>query len=35
MNNNWKYKFLTIWFGQSISFLTSAVLQMALIGIYL
>ncbi|RDY28264.1 MFS transporter [Romboutsia weinsteinii] len=31
MNNNWKYKFLTIWFGQSISFLTSAVLQMALI----
>lgn len=31
MNNNWKYKFFTIWFGQTISFLTSAILQMALI----
>ncbi len=29
--NNWKYKFYTIWTGQAVSVLTSAILQMALI----
>lgn len=31
MNTNWKRSFLTIWSGQAISLLTSAILQMALI----
>lgn len=31
MNKNWKLKFYTIWTGQAISILSSAVLQMALI----
>lgn len=31
MNKNWKRKFYTIWTGQAISILSSAVLQMALI----
>ncbi len=31
MNNNWKFKFFSIWFGQAISILSSSILQMALI----
>lgn len=31
MNRNWKTKFYTIWFGQAISLITSAVLQMVII----
>ena len=32
--NNWKLKFFTIWAGQAVSLITSAILQMAII-IYL
>lgn len=28
---NWKYKFFTIWFGQAVSLITSAILQMAIV----
>lgn len=31
MNKTWKHKFYSLWFGQSISYLTSSVVQMALI----
>ena len=29
--NNWKLKFYTIWAGQAVSLITSAILQMAII----
>ena len=29
--NNWKFKFFTIWAGQAVSLITSAVLQMAIV----
>ena len=29
--NNWKLKFITIWAGQAVSLITSAILQMAII----
>lgn len=31
MNKTWKHKFYSLWFGQSISYLTSSIVQMALL----